>query len=62
MSYTQTVTSEFKNLNRKQQISEKRLFVKQLVLNSSLNTSFNLSRIKPSKASDINFEIIIEGD
>ena len=62
VSYAQTVTSDFNNPNRKLQISEKRLFIKQIVLNSSLNTSFNPSRIKPSEVADINFEIIIEGD
>lgn len=49
-------------LINKLKITEKKLFVKQIVLNSSLNTSFNPNRIRAAPIADLNFEVVIEGD
>ncbi|CAI2358814.1 unnamed protein product [Moneuplotes crassus] len=43
-------------------ITEKKLFVKQIILKSSLGTSFNVNKIATAPVADINFEIVIEGD
>lgn len=49
-------------LINKLKITEKKLFVKQIVLNSSLNTSFNPNRIRAAPIADLNFEVVIEGE
>ncbi|CAI2358915.1 unnamed protein product [Moneuplotes crassus] len=43
-------------------ITEKKLFVKHILLKSSLGTSFNVNKIATAPVADINFEIVIEGD
>lgn len=43
-------------------ITEKKLFVKQIVLKSSLGTSFNMNKIATAPVADVNFELVIEGD
>lgn len=48
--------------DKKLGISEKKLFVRTLVMNSSLNTSFNLNKVKTVQMADINFELVIEGE
>lgn len=62
VQYSQTVTSDLFKPQKKLKISEKKLFIKQIVLNSSINTSFNPSRVQSIAQADINFEIIVEGE
>lgn len=55
-------SSDLFSKEKKLKITEKKLFVKQMVMNSSLNTSFNPNKIKNAPVADLNFELVIEGD
>lgn len=48
--------------DKKLKITEKKLFVKQMLMNSSMNTSFNPNKIMNSAVADLNFELVIEGE
>ena len=48
-------------VSKKLNINEKKLYINQIIMGSSLNTSFNFLNKKINKA-DLNFEFIIEGD
>jgi magnesium-transporting ATPase (P-type) len=63
----QTFNEQYSNSDlfsqkKKLKITEKKLFVKQIVMNSSLNTSFNPNKVKNAIIADLNFELVIEGD
>ena len=55
-------TSDLYSKEKRLKISEKKLFVRQMIMSSSMNTSFNPNRIKHCPESDLNFEIVIEGE
>jgi len=48
--------------DKKLRITEKKMFVKQIVLNSSFSTTFNQHKVKALPIADINFEVVIEGE
>ena len=54
--------SDGQSLSKKLRIGEKRHFIKQMVNNSSLNTSLKFSKAKAVEKTDVNFEVVIEGD
>jgi magnesium-transporting ATPase (P-type) len=47
---------------KKLKITEKKLFVKQMLSHSSFNTSFNPNKVQHIPAPEINFELVIEGE
>jgi len=58
----QNLVDDLFNPNKKLKITEKKLFIKQIVLNSSINTSFNPNKVKAAGIAEINFEVVVEGD
>lgn len=60
--YDKGMIDDLFNPQKKLKITEKKLFIKQIVMNSSINTSFNPSKIRALENADINFEVVIEGE
>lgn len=58
---SQYVVPDLLNTDKKLKITEKKLYVKQILMTSSLNTSFNLTKSKAVEAPESNFEVVIEG-
>ena len=54
--------SDAQSLSKKLKIGEKKSLVKQILYNSSLNTSLKFSKSKAIEQSDLNFEVVIEGE
>ena len=55
-------TSDLFAPDKKLKITEKKLFVKQIVLSSSLNTSLNPHKVMNAPVAELNFELVIEGE